>query len=129
MNKKVLKAISILVLAALILFTFAMPTFAAKVADPLDPTQIKANDTTDATFAISKIAGAILSMVQMVAISVAVIMLIVLAIKYISAAPNDKAEIKKHAVVYIIGAVVLFSASGIIAIIKQFAGNITDATK
>ena len=48
-------------------------------------------------------------------------MLIVLAIKYISAAPGDKAEIKKHAVIYIVGAVVLFAASGIIQIIKTFA--------
>ena len=51
-------------------------------------------------------------------------MLIVLAIKYISAAPSDKAEIKKHAVVYVVGAIVLFAASGILQIIKNFAGNV-----
>ena len=48
-------------------------------------------------------------------------MLIVLAIKYISAAPNDKAEIKKHAVVYVVGAVILFGATVILEIIKNFA--------
>ena len=50
-------------------------------------------------------------------------MLIVLAIKYISAAPGDKAEIKKHAVVYVVGALVLFGASGIIEVIKQLAAK------
>ena len=62
-----------------------------------------------------------LGITQVIGIAVAVIMLIVLAIKYISAAPGDKAEIKKHAVIYIVGAVLLFAASGIIQIIKTFA--------
>lgn len=62
-----------------------------------------------------------LGLAQVIGIAIAVIMLIVLAIKYISAAPGDKAEIKKHAVVYIVGAIVLFAASGIIQIIKTFA--------
>ena len=62
-----------------------------------------------------------LGLAQVIGIAIAVIMLIVLAIKYISAAPGDKAEIKKHAVIYIVGAVVLFAASGIIQIIKTFA--------
>lgn len=64
-----------------------------------------------------------LGLAQVIGIAIAVIMLIVLAIKYISAAPGDKAEIKKHAVVYIVGAVVLFAASGIIQIIKTFSQN------
>ena len=56
---------------------------------------------------------------------IAIIMLIVLAIKYISAAPGDKAEIKKHAVVYVVGAVVLFAATGILQIIKKFSTNVS----
>ena len=74
---------------------------------------------------IKNIRGMLLSVAQLVGVAVAVIMLIVLAIKYISAAPNDKAEIKKHAVIYIVGAIVLFAASGILGIIKAFAGSIS----
>lgn len=70
-----------------------------------------------------KILDTILGLTQVIGIAVAVIMLVVLAIKYISAAPGDKAEIKKHAVVYIVGAVILFAASGIVQIIKIFATN------
>ena len=55
---------------------------------------------------------------------IAVIMLIVLAIKYISAAPSEKADIKKSATIYIVGAVLLFAASGVLAIIQGFAENI-----
>ena len=69
--------------------------------------------------------GAAITVVQVVGVGVAIIMLIVLAIKYISAAPGDKADIKKHAVVYVVGAVVLFAASGILGIVKNFASNVT----
>ena len=80
-----------------------------------------ATDTTGTASAAQRILQAILTIAQVIGVGVAVIMLIVLAIKYISAAPSDKAEIKKHMVVYIVGAVVLFAASGILEIIKRFA--------
>lgn len=85
-----------------------------------------AKDTSGAASSVNRIIGAILTVVQVVGSGVAVIMLIVLAIKYISAAPSDKAEIKKHAVVYVVGAVVLFAASGIIGIVRKFAGNVNN---
>ena len=129
MNKKVLKTISILVLAVLAVFAFTMPIFAADNVnyadfDSMDVTKVKGSDSSGASAAIGNIASAILNIVQVVAMFTAVIMLIVLAIKYISAAPNDKAEIKKHAVVYVVGAVVLFAASGILQIVKNFATNV-----
>ena len=37
---------------------------------------------------------------------------------------GDKADIKKHAVPFVIGVVVLFGSSGILAIIANFASNI-----
>jgi len=73
---------------------------------------------------ISNITNAIIGIAQVVGVGVAVIMLIVLAIKYISAAPGDKAEIKKHAVVYVVGAIILFAASGILGIIKTLSTNV-----
>lgn len=78
--------------------------------------------TTSKSF--QEILKVILGITQVIGVAIAIIMLVVLAIKYISAAPGDKAEIKKHAVVYIVGAVVLFAASGIIGLISQFATNI-----
>lgn len=130
MNKKVLKTISILILALAVVFSLAIPAFATPAEDKyLDTKYIRPSDSSGASAAIQSIAGSILAMVQIIAIAVAVIMLIVLAIKYISAAPNDKAEIKKHAVVYVVGAIVLFSASGLLEIIKNFAGNINDNAK
>lgn len=124
---KIKKETAVKILAAMLtvlMLTMCMQsTVFAGDSNYLDPNSIKANDTTGAAASFQTAAGNVLAIVQVVAIAVAVIMLIVLAIKYISSAPNDKAEIKKHAVIYVVGAVLLFGASGILELIKQFAGN------
>lgn len=120
MNKKVMKVLSTLMIVIMLLFSLSQ--FA--LADTLDPNQFTVSDEAAGVTSVKNVIGNILSIVQVVAIGVAVIMLIVLAIKYISAAPSEKAEIKKSATIYVVGAVLLFSASGVLEIVKQFAGNI-----
>lgn len=71
-----------------------------------------------------KIVGAIISVVRIVAVGVAIIMLAFVAMKYMTSAPGDRADIKKHAVVYVVGAIVLFGGSGLLSIIQKFASNI-----
>ncbi len=117
MKKKTVKIISSLVIIAIMLMSMSTFIFAA---DYLDPGSITPQDTPAAT-SVQNMAGQILSIVQIVAISVAIIMLIVLAIKYISASPEGKADIKKSATLYVVGAVLLFGASGVLEIVKQFA--------
>lgn len=70
--------------------------------------------------AIVKLVATILNVVRIVGISIAVVMLMVVACKYIIASAGDKADIKKYAINYIIGALVLFGASGIVTIAKNF---------
>ena len=70
------------------------------------------------------IAGIIIAVAQVIGITVAIVILIVVAIKYLQSSPNDRAEIKKHAVVYIVGAVLLFATSGLLGIIREFAKNL-----
>ena len=69
-------------------------------------------------------ANAIIGIVQVVGMAAAVIMLIVLAIKYVSAAPGEKADIKKSAVIYIIGAVLLLCATGVLQLIKTLGTSV-----
>lgn len=115
MNKKtIFKILSIALMVAMV----AMCLGNVVLAD-VDYNPDGVGGTTATKF--QSILNTFLGLAQVIGIAIAVIMLIVLAIKYISAAPGDKAEIKKHAVVYIVGAVVLFAASGIIQIIKTFA--------
>lgn len=83
-----------------------------------------AQDTSGAGSSILNIIQSILVVVQVAATGIAVIMLIVLAIKYMGSAPSEKASIKNSAIQYIVGAVVLFSTAGILGIIRKFSGNI-----
>ena len=127
MKKNVVKTLAIVLLIALLglaVCTTVGATGNGIVSyDGYDANKIKQNasDSTGTAANVERILQAILTITQVVGVGVAVIMLIVLAIKYISAAPGDKADIKKHAVVYIVGAVVLFAATGILQIIKNFA--------
>lgn len=115
--KRTVKILAVIIMAILVVATLAQGVFATIDFNQFDTVQDNSGLSTSAT----NIIGVILGTVRIIAAGVAVIMLIVLAIKYISAAPGDKAEIKKHAVVYIVGAVVLFGASGILSIVQKFA--------
>lgn len=69
------------------------------------------------------ISGAAITIAQLIGVGVAVIMLMILAIKFMSTAPSDRAEVKKHLVVYVVGALVMFSSAGILEIIKDLAAS------
>ena len=67
----------------------------------------------------------IIGIAQFICYASAVIMLMVLGIKYITAAPEAKADIKKMAVYYVIGAVLVFAAGAVLGIIRNVGSNIT----
>ncbi len=79
------------------------------------------DESNGAVKATNSIAKSIITITRTICMGVAVTMLIVLAIKYMSAAPGDKATIKKSAVTYVVGAIVMFAAAGILSIIEAFA--------
>ena len=125
MTKKVMKIVAIL-LAVVVVASLASSVFAAD--DGFSLTQFNNyQDTSGAKGSVTRIIGALINIIQIIGSGVAIIMLIVLAIKYISAAPGDKADIKKHAVVYVVGAIVLFAATAILEIIKNFSKNVSSA--
>ena len=68
--------------------------------------------------------SAIISVVQAVGTSAALIVIVILGIKYMGTSPSERAEIKTHATVYIVGAVLLFGAVGILEIVKVFGENL-----
>lgn len=73
---------------------------------------------------VKKVIGAILNVTRIIGTGVALIMIIVVAMKYMMAAPGERADIKKHAIPFVIGAVILFGSSGILTIIQKFALSI-----
>lgn len=84
-----------------------------------------ASDVDGATAAITsskKIAGSVITVTRVITAGVAVIMISILAMKYMTAAPSEKADVKKHAVPYVVGAIIMFAATGILSILQNFAG-------
>ena len=69
---------------------------------------------------ITNIMGAIINMMSTVGAGIAIIMLIVIGIQYVSKGAEGKAEAKKDLTGYIIGAVILFGVSGILKILQMF---------
>ena len=113
--KRMVKVLTIIALFAIIL-SMASTIYATTLNTEITPKGSTVSNS------LNSVAGYVLGAVQVVGSAVAVIMLVVLAIKYISAAPGDKAEIKKHAVVYVVGAILLFGASNILKLVADVAG-------
>ena len=93
-------------------------------------TAINDADTNDGVSELNKsasdVTGAILNVVRIVGVGISLIMLTVVAMKYMLAAPGDRADIKKHAIPFVIGAVILFAAANLLKILASFASkNIT----
>ncbi len=121
---KIVVAIMIVALVAVI----ASQTVAA-TGQSIDPANasltntFNKSDSSGASQAASNVISMIINIAQVIGMGVAIIMLIVLAIQYIAASPEGKAEVKKNATIYIVGAVILFAASGLLGIIRRFAVN------
>lgn len=78
-------------------------------------------DKTEASNKASGILTTIVVGVKIVAVAVAIIMLLTVAMKYMIASPGERADIKKSAVIYVVGAFILFGVTGIITLIQKFA--------
>ena len=116
---KIVVAVLLLAVVALLCSNIALASSAAETN--LQDQFMQKTDSSGASQAAGNIIGTIINIAQIIGMGVAILMLIVLAIQYIAASPEGKAEIKKNATIYIVGAVILFAASGILGIIRRFA--------
>ena len=80
------------------------------------------SDNPTGSEAIVQIISAVLSVIRVAGGGIAVVILMVIAAKYIMASAGDRADIKKYAMNYIIGAIILFGATGILGIVQEFVG-------
>ena len=117
--KKMSKIISAVLIITTILSAFSMVF--ATATEPNIPTGIAPTGASD----VSNIAGMVIYVIQIIAFAAAVIMLIFVGIKFLTASPEGKAEIKKTAVIYVVGAILLFAATGILGIVRNLASSIS----
>lgn len=116
MSKKIIKIIS-LICITLCVVSICISSNAVVTAD-----NVKAfggSSTAEGSGAVKKILATVLDVVRLVGAAVAVVMLMTIAAKYMIASSGDRADIKKYAFNYVIGAIILFAASGILTIIRD----------
>ena len=76
---------------------------------------------------VTGIVGALINLMSTVGAGVAIIMLVVIGIQYVSKGAEGKAEAKKDLEGYVIGAVILFGVSGLLKLLKMFIdSNLND---
>ena len=124
MNKfiKIITALFIIaMLSTMVVSVFATPT------DVLDKVQ---GDTTQAMSVggLSSTIKNVIGVVQVICYSAAVIMLILIGVKFITASPEGKAEIKKAAIQYVIGAIIVFAAGTLLGIIANMSTSVVTSS-
>lgn len=77
-------------------------------------------DQGDTTNTVATILGKVINFIQVIGAGIAIIILIVIAIKWIYSAPEGKAQIAKSARMYILGTILIFAAIGLLQIVKNF---------
>ena len=112
---KVTKIISIVMIVAM-LIALVTPVFA------VDPATIKANE--DNTGKITSLGSQIIGIVTTIGSVVAVLVLVVLGVKYMMGSAEEKAEYKKTMIPYLVGAILIFAASTIANVVYQFATSL-----
>ncbi len=117
MSRKTKKIIVSILLFILLLFCFSQIGFAEWNAnfDKLSNGEVKkaGNRAID-------IFGSIINAAQIIGMGIGIIVLVVVGIQYVVAAPSAKAMIKTKATNYVIGAVLVFSGAAILQIVKIF---------
>ena len=121
MSTKTMKILTML--ATILLFiSISISTVFAANGTLITPNQL--NATYNNVSGISDIGGKVMGIVNTFGVVVAVVVLMVLGIKYMMGSAEEKAEYKKTMMPYVIGAVLIFAATTIANAIYNFAKGI-----
>ena len=131
MSKSV-KIITTLLLVIMLVMSFSSIAFAGgsgastagDIGGVIDKINDSANDKINADSGVASLGGQIVGIIQVVGIVVAVVILLILGIKYMTGSAQEKAEYKKTMIPYIIGAILIFAASTIVNVIFNLATSI-----
>ncbi len=121
--QKTLKILSIILIA--VLMVTMMSTVVMATSDASGQVEDLFNKDAEGTDGIMNVGGRIVSIVTTIGIIVAVVVLLVLGIKYMMGSAAEKAEYKKTMIPYLVGALLIFGASAIAKAIIAMSENLT----
>ena len=120
--KKSIKVISTLLLAIMLVASVAGTVLAVDpdtVLNGLDGNgNVQTNDLT-------KVGNNIVTIIQVVGIVIAVIVLLIIGIKYMMGSASEKAEYKKTMIPYIVGAVLIFAGTSLVRVIYSLSTSVS----
>ncbi len=118
MKAKTTKILSALMIVAMILM------IVGNIAYATSPKDFKGTTGFSGESSITSLGNSVIGLVRLVGTILAVVILIVLGIKYMMGSTEEKAEYKKSFIPYIVGAVVIFAASWLSGIIYDWASSL-----
>ncbi len=117
-NKKTMRIICAVVIALTVIVSLCNVCMAIEVTDIKPNTKVQSTNLTNIG---SNIAG----IIRNVGIVLAVVILMILGIKYMVGSAEEKADYKKSMIPYLVGAIILFGAAGIAQVVVSLSGNLT----
>lgn len=119
--KKSIKVISTLLLAIMLVASIATTVLAGVNLNTTLNNVEKQNLNGNADQQITRVGGNIVNIIQVIGIVVAVIVLLVIGIKYMMGSASEKAEYKKTMIPYLVGAVLVFAGTSLVKVIYSLA--------
>lgn len=121
--KKTVKIISTILLAIMLVATVAGTVMAAPDIDKVIGDVEKGGNVKD-TSKITTIGGNIVNIIQVVGIVIAIIILLIIGIKYLTASAEGKAEYKKTMIPYLVGAGLVFAGTSIVKVVYSMVAQL-----
>lgn len=119
--KKSIKVISTLLLTIMLVASIAGTVLAVDPNTVLNGLNGNGNVQTND---LTKVGNNIVTIIQVVGIVIAVIVLLVIGIKYMMGSASEKAEYKKTMIPYIVGALLIFAGTSIVKVVYQLANQV-----
>ena len=119
--KKSIKVISTLLLAIMLVASIAGTVLAVDPNTVLNGLNGNGNVQTND---LTKVGNNIVTIIQVVGIVIAVIVLLVIGIKYMMGSASEKAEYKKM-IPYIVGAVLIFAGTSLVRVIYSLSTSVS----
>lgn len=120
--KKTVKIISTLLLVVMLVTSIAGTVFADSTTDVLD--KIKGDGKVE-TSSLTTVGNNVVTIINVVGIVIAVIILLIIGIKYMIGSASEKAEYKKTMIPYIVGAVLIFAGTSLVRVIYSLANSVS----
>ncbi len=124
MNTFIKRAGAILFIALMLIFafnTYAMAVDAEDIAGQLTGTPSGAQGS------VTDIGNQIIGVITTVGVVVAVVVLLILGIKYMMGSASEKAEYKKTMIPYLVGAILIFGASAITKVVVSLGTSFNNS--